>query len=169
MCSVLCFPSVHTVPKKVAFIQRIKNQKEIGWTNLKYNWPLCTNGESHYIRKLLLSQIIPKNEELPNLSDNNYFAFSVPKKWPYQRKRLGKRVGGWIQLAFMYQRRIPQYPKTFTGSNHSQKRTPGPSWQTSQTKTASQSQPILSSTKKWGFHRCLQPPEAGLWQKVKGM
>ncbi len=28
----------------------------------EYNWPLCTNGESHQIRKLLLAQIIPKNE-----------------------------------------------------------------------------------------------------------
>lgn len=159
MCSVLCFPSVHTVPNKVAFIQRKKTLKESRWTNI-------TKWGSHHICKLLLTQIIPKNE-LPNLSDNIFF--SVPKRWPYQRKRLGKRVGGRIQLAFMYQRGIPQYPKTFTGSNHSQKWTPGPSWQTSQTKTASQSQPILSSAKNWGFQRCLQPPEAGLWQKVKGM
>ena len=161
----MCFPSVHTVPKKVALSKKKDSESE--WMD-KYNRPLCTNGESHHIRKLLLTQIIPKNQ-LPNLSDDNYFVFSVPKRWPYQRKRLGKRVGGRIQLAFMYQRGIPQHPKTFTGSNHSQKRTPGPSWQTSQTKAASQSQPILSSTKKWGFHRCLQPPEAGLWQKVKGM
>ena len=30
----------------------------------EYNWPLCTNGESHPIRKLLLAQVIPKNELL---------------------------------------------------------------------------------------------------------
>ena len=145
----MCFPSVHTVQKKVAFIQRVDGQI------------LNTTG----LYALIGNPIIFANLT----SDNNYFVFSVPKRWPYQRKRLGKRVGGRIQLAFMYQRGIPQYPTTFTGSNHSQKRTLGPSWQTSQIKTPSQSQPILSSTKKWGFHRCLQPPEAGLWQKVKGM
>ena len=34
----------------------------------EYNWPLCTTGESHQIRKLLLAQIIPKNNlvELAN-------------------------------------------------------------------------------------------------------
>ena len=136
---MFCFPSVHTVPKKVALSKKKDSESS-----------------NH------------SQERTPKLKWQ-YFIFSVPKRWPYQGKRLGKRVGGRIQLAFMYQRGIPQYPKTFTGSNHSQKRTPGPSWQTSQAKTASQSQPILSSTKKWGFHRCLQPPEAGLWQKVKGM
>ena len=30
----------------------------------EYNWPLCTNGESHKIQKLLLAQVIPKNELL---------------------------------------------------------------------------------------------------------
>ena len=30
----------------------------------EYNWPFCTNGESHPIRKLLLAQVIPKNELL---------------------------------------------------------------------------------------------------------
>ena len=30
----------------------------------EYNWPLCTNGETHPIRKLLLAQVIPKNELL---------------------------------------------------------------------------------------------------------
>ena len=34
----------------------------------EYNWPLCTNGASHDIRKLILAQIIPKNE-LVNLAD----------------------------------------------------------------------------------------------------
>ena len=28
----------------------------------EYNWPLCTSGESHQISKLLLAQIIPKDE-----------------------------------------------------------------------------------------------------------
>ena len=167
MCVLFCVSPLCIQFQKRWLYQRKKTQKESGWTNITGLYAL-SNGESHHIHKLLLTQIIPKNQ-LPNLSDNNYFVFSVPKRWPYQRKRLRKRVGGRIQLAFMYQRGIPQHPRTFTGSNHSQKRTPGPSWQTSQTKTASQSQPILSSTKKWGFHRCLQPPEAGLWQKVKGM
>ena len=93
MCSVLCFPSVHTVPKKVAFIQRIKTQKESAWANFKYNWPFCTNVESNHIRKLLLSQIIPKNEELPNLSDNNYFVFFSSEKVALSKKKTRKESG----------------------------------------------------------------------------
>lgn len=50
----------------------IKDQDRGGDTDAdgrdEYNWPLCTTGESHQIRKLLLAQIIPKNElvELAN-------------------------------------------------------------------------------------------------------
>ncbi len=36
-------------------------------TTDEYNWPLCTNGDSHTIKKLLISQIIPR-EKLVDLA-----------------------------------------------------------------------------------------------------
>jgi hypothetical protein len=40
-----------------------KDSERDEWRD-EYYWPLCTNGESHNIRRLLLAQIIPKNELL---------------------------------------------------------------------------------------------------------
>jgi hypothetical protein len=64
--------------KEAAFLQHIffthfqfrkgglikeQDQLDTGQFNRdEFNWPLCTNGDSHPIRKLLLAQIIPKNE-----------------------------------------------------------------------------------------------------------
>ena len=42
----------------------IKEQDQLDKNSYRdeYNWPFCTTGESHQIHKLLLAQIIPKNE-----------------------------------------------------------------------------------------------------------
>ena len=47
--------------RKGGLIKEKDSERE--WAD-EYNWPLCTNGESHNIRRLLLAQIIPKNELL---------------------------------------------------------------------------------------------------------
>ena len=41
-----------------------QDQVDVDSNRDEYNWPFCTNGESHPIRKLLLAQVIPKNELL---------------------------------------------------------------------------------------------------------
>ena len=43
----------------------IKGQDQVvGEARDEYNWPYCINGEGHFIRKLNLAQVIPKNELL---------------------------------------------------------------------------------------------------------
>ena len=43
----------------------IKGQDQVvGDARDEYNWPYCINGEGHFIRKLNLAQVIPKNELL---------------------------------------------------------------------------------------------------------
>ena len=60
---IMCvlFPLCAYSSKKGGLIKEKDSERE--WAD-EYNWPLCTNGESHNIRRLLLAQIIPKNELL---------------------------------------------------------------------------------------------------------
>ena len=41
-----------------------QDHQVVGDVRDEYNWPYCINGEGHFIRKLLLAQVIPKNELL---------------------------------------------------------------------------------------------------------
>ena len=41
-----------------------QDSQVVGDARDEYNWPYCINGEGHFIRKLLLAQVIPKNELL---------------------------------------------------------------------------------------------------------